>query len=554
MINLRKLKKKIEEAEDVLKFISSKPEKGLIVREVRLDLLRAAMNKGLGNFEIAEKYSKKILESQKELGNRFEFARANQIMAEIMMWGKSRFDLAMEYGKKVLSIAKAIKFNHIWIAVGNAVAAIAYHYIGELENSLKHYMKVIKIMRKFKSDLYVAMTLNNIGNLHAELGDYEMALQYLEESLKLWEQDPLQIEDCFDSIIAVALKKGDFVLAQKYFQHLENMYNQTPDTRIEILYKYNKALLLKNSSRIRNKAKAEKIFKNILKTESTIPDIKINSYIHLCDLLFAEYRMNKNGEVLEEINQNITQLLTIAEKSHSYIVFCEAFILQAKLALLTFNIKAARRFLTQAQKIAESFGLKRLAMKISYEHDKLLKQTHIWENLNHSEVSLSERIELAGLEEQMEDMVKKRITEFPDVKNEEPVLLLIVSEGGIPYYSHSFLEDKTFESHLFGGFLSTIDYFIKEVFSEGLDRAVFGRYTLLMKSISPFFISYVFKGDSYYSLKKLERFKDRLLKEEEIWKRLLDNFEKSIHIQIEDDPLFNALINETFISNNFETD
>ena len=396
--------KKIEEAEDVLKFISSKPEKVLIVREVRLDLLRAAMNKGLGNFEIAEKYLKEILEFQKELGNRFEFARANQIMAEIMMWGKSRFDLAMEYGKKVLSIAKAIKFNHIWIAVGNAVAAIAYHYIGELENSLKHYMKVIKIMRKFKSDLYVAMTLNNIGNLHAELGDYEMALQYLEESLKLWEQDPLQIEDCFDSIIAVALKKGDFVLAQKYFQHLENMYNQTPDTRIEILYKYNKALLLKNSSRIRNKAKAEKIFKNILKTESTIPDIKINSYIHLCDLLFAEYRMNKNGEVLEEINQNITQLLTIAEKSHSYIVFCEAFILQAKLALLTFNIKAARRFLTQAQKIAESFGLKRLAMKISYEHDKLLKQTHIWENLNHSEVSLSERIELAGLEEQMEDM------------------------------------------------------------------------------------------------------------------------------------------------------
>lgn len=547
--------KKIEDAEDVLKLISTKPKKVLILREVRLDLLRAAMNIELDKFDIAEKYSKKLLESQKELGNRCEFARANLIMARIMMWGKSRFDLAIEYSKKILSIAKEIKFNHYWVAVGNAVAAVTYQCIGELENSLKHSMKVLEIVKQFKSNLYIAQTLNNIGILHAELGDYEMALQYLEESLKLWERDPLHIEDCIDSIIAVALKKGDIVLAQKKFQRLENMYNQTPDIQnVEFLYKYNKALMLKNSSRIRDKANAEKLFKRILKTETTTPEIIINSYIHLCDLLFAEYRMNKNDEVLEEINQNITQLLAIAEKSRSYLVFCETFILQAKLALLTFNIKAARRFLTQAQKIAELYGLKRLAMKISYEHDKLLMQTHIWENLNLSEVSLSERLKLAGLDEQMEDMVKKRITEFPDVKNEEPVLLLIVSEGGIPYYSHSFLEDKPFESHLFGGFLSTIDYFIKEVFSEGLDRAVFGKYTLLMKSISPFFISYVFKGDSYYALKKLERFKDRLQKEEEIWNGLLNNFEKNISIHLEDDPLFKSLINETFISNNFETD
>jgi len=231
-------KKKIEEAEDVLKLISTKPKNVLLLREVRLDLLRAAMNTELGNSDIAEKYLEKLFESQKELGNRCEFARANVIMARIMMWVKSRFDLAMECARRILSIAKEIKFNHFWICAGHCIAAIRYQCIGELDNSLKHYKKAIEIMKKFKSNLYIASALNNIGNLHAELGDYEMALQYLEESLKFWERDPLHIETCIDSIIAVALKKGDIVLAQKYFQRLENMYKQTPDSQIEFLYKY----------------------------------------------------------------------------------------------------------------------------------------------------------------------------------------------------------------------------------------------------------------------------------------------------------------------------
>jgi hypothetical protein len=211
-------------------------------------------------------------------------------------------------------------------------------------------------------------------------------------------------------------------------------------------------------------------------------------------------------------------------------------------------MKTARRYLTQAQKIAESYGIKRLAMKISYEHDELLKQSKMWENLKTSDISLSHRWKLAGLNEQMEKMVKKRMIEFPELSKEEPVFLLIASEGGVPFFSHSFIEDKSFESHLFGGFLTTIDYFIKEMFSEGLDRAVFGDHTLLMKSIPPFFISYIFKGDSYYALQKLDYFNDHLQKEGEIWQNLLKAFQKNATIQLKDDPLLESLITDIFIA------
>ncbi|MFX0178440.1 MAG: hypothetical protein ACFE85_19670, partial [Candidatus Hodarchaeota archaeon] len=274
----------------------------------------------------------------------------------------------------------------------------------------------------------------------------------------------------------------------------------------------------------------------------------INAHIHLCDILLTEYRIDNDSEILAELNRYIANLLTIAEKEHSYLVFCETFILQAKLALLNFDTRSARLFLTQAQKIAESYNMKRLAMKISFEHDELLKQLKLWEKLKESGASLSERWKFAGLSDQMEKMVRRRKIELPELSDEKPILLLIVSEGGRALFSHSFIEDKSFESHLFGGFLTTIDYFIREMFSEGLDRAIFGEYTLLMKSIPPFFISYIFKGNSYYALQKINYFIEHIQKENIIWQKINEYFQESQTFRLKDIPLLESIINETFIT------
>jgi len=86
------------------------------------------------------------------------------------------------------------------------------------------------------------------------------------------------------------------------------------------------------------------------------------------------------------------------------------------------------------------------------------------------------------------------------------------------------------------------------MFSEGLDRVFFGEYTLLMKSIPPFFISYIFKGDSYYALQKANYFIDRIQKEEDIWQNLLKSFQINQVIQLEDIPFLESLIIEIFIT------
>ncbi len=547
--------KLFEKAELTLKHISNVSKEILTLRKVRLSTIKAFAGLYSDKADLVEKSIHWIVDSQEEFENSFEIVWVNLTMADYLLRVKSNFDLSMEHIKKALSIAMEIKFNHHWIALCEAHLGVNYQVIGELDKSLKHYMKCIEFFKKSGSIFHIAAILNNIGNLYGEKGEYDLAVEYLEESLNLFEQIPqsfFDIDTPIDSLISLAVEHEDDKRAQKYFHHLENLYNQKKSIHLEILYKFNKALMLKSSSRIRDKAKAEELFKELIETDTIVFDLIIKAHINLCDILLTEYRIDNDSEVFSELNHYIAKLLSIAEKSHSYLVFCEAFILQAKITLLNFDIKSARLFLTQAQKIAESYSMKRLAMKISYEHDDLLRKTKMWENLITSEVSLSERLELTGLNEQMENMVKRRMIEVPEISNEEPVMLLILTEGGNLLFSKKFMEDFSFEDDILGGFLTTINYIINEVFSEGLDRAIFGQYTLLMMPIKPFLICYIFKGHSYFAHHKIKNFLDSIHNDSLIWQSLKKFYQKSKSIQINDIPSLESIVTEIFIEKKIE--
>ncbi|MFW9866713.1 MAG: tetratricopeptide repeat protein [Candidatus Thorarchaeota archaeon] len=538
---------KIEQAEKILKNLSQIPQKELKLRRARINVLKGWCNIDIGNIDLAEKLLGETIRLEKELGKTFEIVWANIMMGRVMFQGKSMFDLAIEYANKALSIAMEIKFNHFWIGFCELGFGVRYSAIGDLNTSLKYHMRSLAIFKEIKNNWFIAATLLNIGSIYFELGDYDLSLKYWEECLLLYEIESISVEWPLGNLIEVALEKGDTELAQKYFNQLEELYSQKKDANIVLTYQSSKALMLSRSSRIRDKAKAEELLKQVVETETIWFDITTCSLVYLCDLLFAEFQINNNSEVLDELNHYIAKLLTIAEKQHSFKLFCKTFILKAKLALINFDVKAARRFLTEAQKIAEKYGIKHLAMKISREHDELLKQIKIWENLKESEAPVPERLKQAGLNGNIRHMIRKQMVEDPKLLEEDPVLLLIISEGGIPLFSHSFIEQKSIDSEVFGGFLTTIDYFIKELFSEGLDRAIFGEHTLIMKSIPPFFISYIFKGDSYYALQKTDRFIEQLQTEGNIWQKLIKYCEISQVVYLKDIPSLESLITETFI-------
>jgi hypothetical protein len=144
-------------------------------------------------------------------------------------------------------------------------------------------------------------------------------------------------------------------------------------------------------------------------------------------------------------------------------------------------------------------------------------------------------------------MTKKRIIENPELLEEQPIFLLILSEGGVPVYSHWFIRESDLGDHLFGGFLSSINAFIKDAFSEGLDRASFGQYKLLMKSIAPFLICYIFKGPSYYALQRANLFIEKMLIQKETWQKLENFYRTNRIVQKNDISSLEPLITEIFI-------
>jgi hypothetical protein len=150
----------------------------------------------------------------------------------------------------------------------------------------------------------------------------------------------------------------------------------------------------------------------------------------------------------------------------------------------------------------------------------------------------------------MGSMLRKKEIEFPKISEESPVMILIISQGGEPLFFQSFTEKQTFEEDLIGNFLIAFNSFSGELFAEGLDRANFGQYTILMRSISPFLICYLFKGQSYLAQHRIKRFVDNIQKNKTIWETFKRYDETNQVLELKDIPALDPLITELFINKN----
>jgi hypothetical protein len=381
-------------------------------------------------------------------------------------------------------------------------------------------------------------------------GKYDEGLEHIEKSIKIYREigEIFAIYNPIATAIELCLDKDDFHLANEYLDNLKQIRDHFKNTVLDLWVAFYDALILKRSPRTRDKAKAEELFLSLLENAKVNFGLTIEILVQLCDLYLTELRTSNNLIVLNDINPIINRLLEIAKHSHSHFILCETYILQAKLALITLNMKDARKYLTQAQKIANKYGMKQLAIKISNEHDELLSQLNTWENLQKSNAPIAERIKITGLADQIESMLHKRVDESLKASEENPVVILITSEAGTPIFSKSFVDEFSFQDHLWSGFLTAFNSFSDEMLSEGLERAKFGEYTLLMKAISPFLVCYLFKGQSYLARQKLQDFIDKITSDDIVWHTFNKFYQTNQEIQLKDIPVLENILIESFLS------
>jgi tetratricopeptide (TPR) repeat protein len=321
--------------------------------------------------------------------------------------------------------------------------AALYSFKGDINRSKDLYEESLIIFKEFGNKERMAIVLGNIGGCNLDRGDIDSALECLEQSVTLfYESGNLrQAVAITDTLIQILVEKGDIKQAEKYLQDMEHLNHQLKDNDIKLRILFDKALLLKTSSRAINRGKAEELFKQVLDGAGEDLQLIVIVLYNLCELLLTELRLTNDLEVLDEIKPLIAKLLNIAEKSNSHTILCETYLLQAKLSLLTFDIKKARRYLTQAKQIADRFDLVHLSEKIGEENSDLLKKVDLWQKLKETGASMAERIDLAQLNQQIAGLTKKsadltvKVTE-EDMEIQKEKKICLVCRGEVLGFSY----------------------------------------------------------------------------------------------------------------------
>ncbi|MFW9827977.1 MAG: tetratricopeptide repeat protein [Candidatus Thorarchaeota archaeon] len=545
----------IKICEDMVEKLPRDLSKKLIKRKAKILWLKGYNCYQNQEFEKAREYAEQSLALHEELDHKSEIL-LSLFQLNSFSWSLGDLSQALEYTETCKILANNLNLTrHVHQCY--MYFGIIYYLKGELDKALIYNEEALTFAEKENDMRLLSYTYNQNGMYYREKGEYNRALENLEKSLALVEKVG-SIRDIYaviDNLFHLALDMNDFEQAQGYLNRMKKIADQEKNQTnmpYTIWYNINRAIYLKNSPQVFNRGKAEQMLKQLIEEGITTYEFLSIAILNLCDLLLFELSTTSELELLDELHRYISQLFETVKKSRSYSLLAETYLLQAKLSLITLDMIKARQFLTKAQEIAEKYGLNRLAIRISNEHDELLKKLDVWENLKESQASLSERMKLARPNKQMERMIQKREIVVPELSDEDPIVLLIITEGGNPLFSESFVEEWTFEDHLFGGFLTAVNSFSGEMFSEGLNRANFGEYTIIINSLHPFLVCYLFKGQSYLAQQRVSKFIDHIRDDTTIWNTFNDYNQSCREVQLKDIPSLEPLIRKIFIDKSIQ--
>ncbi|MGB5913118.1 MAG: hypothetical protein WBH31_18150, partial [Promethearchaeia archaeon] len=255
----------------------------------------------------------------------------------------------------------------------------------------------------------IIAALNGFGMYLTEKGKFDQALDYLERSLLICDEiNSFKSIVILSSLFEVYINIDSLEKAQQCLDRMKQLADQL-EFPGGIFYKLDKAMLLKRKPQKINHKEAKEILKRIIDDERPFSDVYYIALVELCDLYLTELHETNDLKTLNELHPYITQLKDIAKNQQSFYLLVEVFSLQAKLKLITFEFKEAQILLNQAQATAEKHSLDRLAKRITNEQAELSKNFIKWEKMKASGGNISERMDLARIDEQIKILLRKRM-------------------------------------------------------------------------------------------------------------------------------------------------
>lgn len=322
---------------------------------------------------------------------------------------------------------------------------------GDILQALKNFKSALNLSLKVKNDSLSSRNYFSLAKIFLLRQDLKNALAYIEESLELRKKihNDVELGETYlqKSIILVLQKNLD--LAVKCIIDSENSFknskskllvvkaeliqlliydqqnnstevdtiiskikemiinNENPE--LNLLFDLANAISLKNSKRLKNKAKALLNFRNV--GQNLKMDAYFNEYALVQELylLFYEYELFLNEKTLEDIKVCTTKLVNMTDTNNQFCLKVYLLRIKAKLALLFEGIDEAMAYLEEAFLFTQARNLTETTPELQSEYESLDKKISYWNAFKKKSKVTPEDIKQVKILELINEILEKNL-------------------------------------------------------------------------------------------------------------------------------------------------
>lgn len=303
---------------------------------------------------------------------------------------------------KEINDKKLIMYTTKWLA-------FTYDIKGENDRAMEYKKRYLALAVELNDKQEMIGVHNSLGVTYTNKDEFERAIEHLEKGLSLCQEiNSWKTFVVSSSLFEAYLKSNYLEKAQQCHDRMGLLVKQGTYKFNKLIYRLQEAALLKNSPDKASYLKAEKILKEIADKEITFVEFKFEALVNLCDLYLTRLKETSNLKEIDKMQPYIDEIRYIAENEGVFPLLVEINSLQAKIRLVTFEFKEAQELLAKALNVADMHKLNLLARRVENEQAELSKNYLKWEKLRTSGGKISERMDLARVDEQIQILLQKR--------------------------------------------------------------------------------------------------------------------------------------------------
>ena len=312
-----------------------------------------------------------------------------------------------------------------------------YSYQGDIQLALTYHKKALEIRKNLTNRTDLACSLANIAEMYQYMGNYDFALGFYKQAQFLFESlnNIIFLGQLYHDLINVYLVRNEITEAKANLEKLRQLESRPEENLfVHTYYLLSEGLILKNSDSLITKFKSAENFLRIANAPVVDSSLTAQAIFNFVDLLLLEVKLTQKEENLLDIHIWLKKLFVLAEEQNSSVLQIQCYLLDSKLKLLEFKIIEAKEILSNAYELATQKGIIKFENLLKREMNQLIEQEDKWEALRAKGATFIERINLTGLESTLENLIRRR-QERPEL-----VKLIIENIGNSIQNEHDFYD------------------------------------------------------------------------------------------------------------------